>query len=262
MNHIPAKKSLGQNFLKSEKALNDIVDAADLEPGDIVLEVGPGKGALTKKLLEAGGKVIAVEKDDRLITTLEETFSEAIANGTLSIIHSDILEFDPKAHGLAEHSYKLVANIPYYITGILLRRFLSETIQPARMVLMLQKEVAERIVARDGKESLLSIAVKVYGTPKYIGKVAARYFSPQPKVDSAIILIENISKEFFQDVSEQRFFEVVKRGFEHKRKMLIGNIRALYKNKDLETLFNNVSIQQKARAEDLTLEQWKKLILS
>ena len=190
-----AKKSLGQNFLKSEPALQMMCDAGALTTTDTILEIGPGKGALTERLLTRAGKVIAVEKDRELIAILQEKFANDIENKKLLIIDGDILEFDPKHAGMKEGEYKIIANIPYNITGSIIRKFLSETIQPNTMVLLVQKEVAQRIVARDTKESILSLSVKAYGTPKYMMKVGKRFFTPAPKVDSAIIAVTDISKK-------------------------------------------------------------------
>jgi 16S rRNA (adenine1518-N6/adenine1519-N6)-dimethyltransferase len=254
-----AKKSLGQNFLKSKEAIRTIVSAAELKEGETVLEVGPGKGILTGELLAEAEKVIAVEKDSRLIDLLKEKFSMEIEKQRFELIEKDILEFDET---ILKSPYKLVANIPYYITGQLLRKFLESERQPERMVLMLQKEVAERIVARDLKESILSISVKAYSTPKYIMKVARKYFSPEPNVDSAILLIDDISKDFFKDIPEKKFFEVVKLGFAHKRKMLMGNLSEKFNKEKLEKLFLENKIPPKSRAEDIKLEDWKKISLS
>ncbi len=255
-----AKKSLGQNFLKSKEALRLIQDAAKLTGSDVVLEIGPGKGALTEVLLAQAGKVIAVEKDEELIPILQEKFKVEIEQKKLELISGDILEIDLDSL-LSQYSYtyKLAANIPYYITGVLLRKFLTEMHQPSRMVLLVQKEVAERIVARDEKESILSLSVKAYGKPKYIKTVKAKYFSPEPNVDSAILLIENISKDFFTDISEEKFFTLIKEGFAHKRKMLMGNIKELFPNQNLLELFEKLNISPKARAEDVPLEKWKEL---
>jgi len=270
------KKSLGQNFLKSEKVAEEIVSAGEVCPDDIVLEVGPGKGILTEKLLEKAKKVIAVEKDEELVYFLSQKFSEEIKNEKLELISGDILHLEAKLPS----EYKIIANIPYYITSHLLRTFLESDCQPSLMVLMIQKEVAERIVGakrkakrnfsrftlpRSGvgsdasqnfalpfsKESLLSISVKAYGCPEIIRYAPAGYFSPAPKVDSAVIKISGISKKFFQDIGEKKFFETVKKGFSQKRKMLINNLKA---QKDYFTACN---IGEKARAENLSLEQWK-----
>ena len=270
------KKSLGQNFLKSEKVAEEIVSAGEVGSDDVVLEVGPGKGILTEKLLEKAKKVIAVEKDEELVYFLSQKFSEEIKNEKLELISGDILHLEAKLPS----EYKIIANIPYYITSHLLRTFLESDCQPSLMVLMIQKEVAERIVGakrkakrnfsrftlpRSGvgsdasqnfalpfsKESLLSISVKAYGCPEIIRYAPAGYFSPAPKVDSAVIKISGISKKFFQDIGEKKFFETVKKGFSQKRKMLINNLKA---QKDYFTACN---IGEKARAENLSLEQWK-----
>lgn len=246
---MKAKKSLGQNFLKSEKALADIVDAADVHADDIVLEIGPGKGALTERLVKLAGKVIAIEKDRELVPLLKEQFAEAITVDRLEVLERDILDFDETVLREYGRDYKLVANIPYYITGAIIRKFLESDCQPTSMTLLVQKEVAERIVARDGKESILSISVKAYGTPKFIGKVPKRYFTPEPSVDSAIIHIDNISKDRFKKVSEIDFFKVVKAGFAQKRKTLANNLGNL-------GLKPPGWLPEKVRAEDISLDDW------
>ena len=168
-----------------------------MRQNDVILEIGPGKGKLTERLLENSEHVIAIEKDNELFEFLKEKFSAQIKNGSLVLIHDNILNFNASAYGLAPSAYKIIANIPYNITGAILKKFLTADRQPERMVLLVQKEVAERIVARDGKESILSISVKAYGEPKMVMKVPARYFSPAPKVDSAVIAINNISRKNF-----------------------------------------------------------------
>ena len=267
MNSIPAKKSLGQNFLKSKTALNKMIEAGEVTGSDIVLEVGPGKGVLTEKLLLTAKKVIAVEKDDRLISLLQEKFASEIASNKLEIIHDDILNFQQGNYHLKTGEYKIIANIPYYITGLFLRKFLETDCQPAKIVVMVQKEIAQRIMAHDPqgragkKESLLSISVKAFGIPKMVMKVDKENFSPAPKVDSAILSISDISKSFFinNKIGEKEFFEILHAGFAHKRKMLISNLRALFPNIDWEGRFTLASISLKTRAEDLTLGDWSKL---
>ncbi len=259
MDNIPAKKSLGQNFLKSKTALFKMIEAGEIDPKDTIIEVGPGKGALTEKLVEKGCKIIAIEKDHRLIDLLKEKFGEKI-----QLVNQDVLDFEPEKN----ISYKIIANIPYYITGQFLRKFLETDHQPERIVVMVQKEIAQRIVANDKKESLLSISVKVYGQPKMIMKVDKENFSPAPKVDSAILAITKISKNFFIEnkIEEKRFFEILHAGFAHKRKMLLGNLKEWQKKvgqkKDLDKLFAEVNLSSKVRAEDISLDDWKKLILS
>jgi len=254
---ILAKKSLGQNFLKNGAIINEIVKVVQVAEMDTVLEIGPGQGVLTEALLATGATVIAVEKDDRLIDVLNEKFSDYISRGLFKLIHGDILDCsksDFEQWGIREGKYKIVANIPYYITGQILRQFLERDCQPALMVLMVQKEVAERIITRDGKESILSVSVKAYGEPKYIRTVARGNFQPAPNVDSAVLLINNISKNYFDSISENRFFEIIKKGFGQKRKMLKGNLGLT------EEILVNSGISPKARAEELNLTQWKNLI--
>jgi len=272
---MKAKKSLGQNFLKSEPALKKIIESGEVSSTDVVIEIGPGKGALTKKLLEKAGKVIAIEKDRELVDLLKEKFVKETKSGQLVLLEQDILELKINETVLAFSSgddaeqdiprkrakllnnklcsYKLIANIPYNITGAILKKFLTDLHQPEKMVLMVQHEVARRIVAGDKKESILSISVKAYGTPKLVMKVPARYFSPAPKVDSAVINISNISRGNFikHKVNEENFWDIVKSGFAHKRKKLSGNLKGV-KNLNQE-LF--LSLKDK-RAEDLTLEDW------
>lgn len=258
-----AKKSLGQNFLKSEVALRQIIEAGEIKPDDIILEIGPGKGALTEKLLARSSQVIAVEKDRELFEFLKIKFEKEISSSQLNLLQGDILEFNIESYKPKAKSYKLIANIPYNITGAILKKFLTEKNQPEMLVLMVQHEVATRILARDGKESILSISVKAYGTPKMVAKVDKRYFSPAPKVNSAIILIKNISRKIFEDtklvnlpgrqLNEQRFWKIVKAGFAHKRKKLSGNLKDVCQGASL------IAYADK-RAEDLKLEDWIKLV--
>ncbi|OGI91003.1 ribosomal RNA small subunit methyltransferase A [Candidatus Nomurabacteria bacterium RIFCSPLOWO2_01_FULL_40_15] len=250
-----SKKSLGQNFLKSSMALRKIIEAGEVSNNDTILEIGPGKGVLTEKLLEKAKVVIAVEKDRELFAILQNKFAEQIKSGSLVLIHDDILNFNIESYQQA--SYKLIANIPYNITGAILKKFLTAQSQPERMILMVQLEVARRIVASDSKESILSISVKAYGKPKIVCKVPARYFSPSPKVDSAVIVIYGISKNLFtrsnlvggERINEEKFWEIVKAGFSHKRKKLGGNLKNLCLKEDLKLFADK-------RAENLTLLDW------
>ena len=251
-------------------AVNAMVEASSLNESDTVLEIGPGKGVLTDFLLKKVRQVVAVEKDDRLIPHLTERFEKEVVSGKLKIIHADILEISPKDLGLLAKSYKLVANIPYYITGELIQKFLETDTQPILMTLMLQKEVARRIVAKDGKESILSLSVKSYGVPKYIQTVSAGCFIPKPSVDSAILLVDNISDTFFKyanskedggsTINQQKFFfSLIKSGFAHKRKKLIRNLETITQKTTLENAFSKLDLTINTRAEDLSLEQWKTL---
>lgn len=255
-----AKKSLGQHFLRSERALQAIRDAADPVGTDIILEIGPGEGVLTKILLVFVGKVVAVEKDDDLFNTLSEKFKKEIGTGKLDLVHGDILDFDPELlRFYTDFTYKIAANIPYNITGAILEKFLSADYQPERMVLLVQKEVAERIVARNNKESILSISVKAYGMPHYIDRVLAGSFVPAPRVDSAIIAIENISKEFFKNFSEKDFFALLHAGFKSKRKKLSSNLATIVDKKRVEEAFAALNLDPNTRAEDIRAETWAKL---
>lgn len=259
MEHLPAKKSLGQNFLRSKEALNTIIEAGDIQPEDTILEIGPGEGVLTEKLLEKARKVVAVELDDRLIPTLQTKFACEIEEKKLELIHGDILTFDLQSLKLTAKSYKLMANIPYYITGEIIRKFLEAKHQPQKIVLLLQKEVAKRIVTHDKKESILSLSVKVYGTPHYEGVVKKEAFKPVPKVDSAILSISNISKDNFKNVSEEFFFNVIKTGFSQKRKKLISNLGALFPKEKLVQAFSECRLEELTRAENVELHLWIKL---
>ncbi|MEX0934746.1 MAG: 16S rRNA (adenine(1518)-N(6)/adenine(1519)-N(6))-dimethyltransferase RsmA [Candidatus Paceibacterota bacterium] len=255
-----AKKSLGQHFLTSKAVISDIIEVAALDDTDHVLEIGPGKGILTQALLDTGAHVVAVELDQELSRDLEKQFSGEIDSGQLEIVEKDVLSLEVEEY--FKDDYKVVANIPYYITGKILRKFLGGTPQPKQMVLLVQKEVAQRIVARDKKESLLSLAVKVYGEPRIIRKVPRHLFDPQPNVDSAVISIENISRGFFDTLKEDRFFSVIRAGFGHKRKKLSNNLEELYDKKAAEVALQEMERSVNTRAEDLSLHEWKELINS
>lgn len=247
------KKHLGQHFLRSTQAAREIARAGEIASEETVVEVGPGRGILTRKLLGVARSVIAIEKDRELVRYLEKEFADEVAGGRLKIIAGDARDLEE--HIKAEQntlgaSYKIVANIPYYITGVLIRKIFSLPRLPARVVLLLQREVAERIVARDGKESMLSISVKAYARPRYIKTVPARLFRPAPEVDSAVVAFEDISRKNFKTVSERAFFEILKRGFAQKRKLLKSNLAC-----STQTLAA-CGIAERARAEDLTPAQW------
>jgi 16S rRNA (adenine1518-N6/adenine1519-N6)-dimethyltransferase len=270
---MQAKKHLGQHFLTSQKALFDMVTAGNVSAGDLILEIGPGKGVLTKELLEKGAQVVAIEKDSDLLPLLKEKFEKELEKGQLQILPKDILLFDPSILKEYKKPYKLIANIPYYITGAIIEQFLGATHQPSTMVLLIQKEVAERIIARDqlsgnlgGKQSILSIAVSTYGTPKIISKVPAGAFFPPPKVDSAIIVIDNISRDFFKEINlpaqagEKTFFRVLKHCFGKKRKQILGSLADYLENKDKAiSILQKADISEKSRPEDLSKEDWGRI---
>ncbi|MFA6269673.1 MAG: 16S rRNA (adenine(1518)-N(6)/adenine(1519)-N(6))-dimethyltransferase RsmA [Candidatus Paceibacterota bacterium] len=269
---IEAKKSLGQNFLKDKGILKKIADFAQIEKTDVVVEVGPGEGTLTELLLERALKVIAIEKDERMVAFLQEKFKKEIEENKLKIFNEDVLElpdeffsifFEEKSAQREKNSsgsiaYKLVGNIPYYITGALFKKALEAENPPQSITFVVQKEVAERVMARDGKESILSVSIKAYGTPEFGGVIKAGSFNPKPKVDSAILAIRNISKDRFISLSEKKFFEILKTGFAHKRKLLIKNLTEISNLdiSDLKISFEKCGISEKARAEDLKTQDW------
>lgn len=248
---------LGQHFLNNTMYAKKLADAANITPEDIVVEIGPGKGALTKILLATGARVIAVEKDEALAALLRETFAREIDATQLELIEGDVRDFVPP-----ERKYVLAANIPYYITGEIIRQFLTASHQPRTMALLVQKEVAERIVARNGKESILSLSVKAYGTPTIAAKVSRGNFSPPPSVDSAILVIEQISKQFFDTISEEQFFSVVRAGFASKRKLLKNNLGARFQVQGVRDAFPACELSEQIRAEDIPLNKWRCLTLN
>ncbi|HEX2792767.1 MAG TPA: 16S rRNA (adenine(1518)-N(6)/adenine(1519)-N(6))-dimethyltransferase RsmA [Candidatus Paceibacterota bacterium] len=251
-----AKKSLGQNFLMHRQTAERIVEAARLPEGATALEIGPGTGMLTKALLAKGAEVIAVEADDSLVETLKEAFAEEIRDARLNLIRADIRNFDTNA---LPDGYRLIANIPYYITGEIIRTFLTAKNKPASMTLLVQKEVAERI-ARERKGSLLSLSVKAYGNPAYCFTVPRGAFNPAPNVDSAVLHIADIRSPFASEREEKRFFEVLRAGFAHKRKRLAGNLGEVASKEAVTQAFSAAGLDMNARAEDVALETWKALV--
>jgi 16S rRNA (adenine1518-N6/adenine1519-N6)-dimethyltransferase len=257
---IEAKKSLGQHFLTSPVVPGWMCDAAALVAGDTVLEIGPGTGVLTREILARGANVIALEADARAIAALEETFREEIVEGRLTIIHSDVRTLDLAAlPEITDHEYTVVANIPYYLSGFLFRTILESSAQPKRLVFLVQREVAKRVVGdvhTGGKESLLSLSVKAYGVPSYVKTVSRGHFAPAPKVDSAIVCVEEISRNRFTDVDPVFFFHILRLGFGQKRKQLLGNLAKEFEREELIHIFSTQGIPVPTRAEDLPLETW------
>lgn len=254
-----AKKSLGQNFLKDKRFLRKVIETANLSPSDTVLEIGPGKGALTSFILESGAKLVAVEYDKSLHGFLQEKFSDAIQSGQMTLINKDILDFSPAEDNLPD-DYVVVANIPYHITGAILRHFLANINQPKAMTLIMQKEVAERIVQRNDKSSILSLSVSAYGKPAYAGKIPAQAFSPKPKVDSAILNITNITRDQFKNKkAEDFFFTLVKQGFSSKRKQLVNNLGKTLEKDSIVDALQSQNLSVNIRAEDLNISEWLKL---
>lgn len=258
------KKSLGQNFLKCDWAVKTMINASEVGSDDLALEIGPGTGVLTRELARNARRVIAVEKDDALAAELADTLKkEKILN--VSVINADILDLYKNqlaASGLDGRKYKVVSNIPYYLTSRLLRVMLETGPRPETAVLMLQKEVAERICAKPRKINLLALSVQAFGSPEIIKKVPADCFSPKPRVDSAIIKIEKISDAFFREnaVEEDMFFRIVKSAFSKKRKQLVNSLSGFGNKKKISDVLRRAGLDGRARPEELVLSDWSRII--
>lgn len=248
------KRALGQNFLMHQAIADRIADAARLGPDAVVLEIGPGTGMLTRPLLARAGKVVAIEADAELIPGLAETFEKEIGQGRLELVHGDFRTFDLSR---LPGGYAVVANIPYYITGEIIRTLLTAPVKPSSITLLVQKEVAERI-ARSRKESLLSLSVKAYGTAAYLFTVPRGAFRPAPQVDSAVLSITGI-RPFGTSEEERRFFQILHAGFAHKRKRLAKNLEGLAEAVRVREALAASGIPPDARAEDVPLVAWRKL---
>ena len=257
------KKSLGQHFLNSDHVPKKMCAAAEVSTGDIVLEIGPGTGVLTQEILKRGARVVAVEADIRAIDTLEENFATEILTGQLAVHHMDARQLNFSALGLVDQQFKVVANIPYYISGLLFRQCLESTIQPTDLVFLVQKEVAERI-ARDPKESILSMSVKVFGNPKYIWTVKRGHFTPPPAVDSAVIAVREIGREnlILQQITSAVFFEILHLAFGNKRKQLLGNLAKdkRFTREQVKQILDDQNIPTDVRAEDLSIDQFLAIV--
>ena len=247
------KKDLGQHFLVDAEALKSIVDAADLSREDKVVEVGPGMGVLTRELCAKAGEVIALEFDKAMIAIVK---TSCIKDKNLKVENVDVLKYDPSELG----KYKLVANLPYYITSAVLRLFLETQNKPEEMVVLVQREVAERICAKPSRMSILAVSVQFYGNPQIVEVVPRTSFFPAPKVDSAILRIKVYKKPLF-DVDKHLFFRIVKAGFGEKRKQLINSISGGLKlnRETTELLLGEAGIRVIARAESLTMLDWYNL---
>ncbi len=250
-------KSLGQNFLQDPAALESIVKAAEIEPDDSVLEVGPGLGSLTRYLAIHALEVVAVELDQRLLPPLQAVLSSYT---NVRLIQADILKISP-AELMSKDGYLVVANIPYYITSALLRHLLESHPSPRRMVLTVQREVAERICAESGRMSLLSLSVQVYGRPQIIARIPAGAFYPAPKIDSAVLRIEIANEPSIPYAQLDKFFQLAKAGFGQKRKTLRNSISAGLRISptQAQSLLEAAGINPMRRAETLSLDEWKTL---
>lgn len=256
---LAPNKLRGQNFLLNENILDDIVVSAQIKKSDLILEIGPGLGALTQKLASQAQQVIALELDHNFEQPLKKI---ANISQNIEVVWQDILSLSPRQWQdiLAKYrkqNYKVVANIPYYLTGKLIQKFMLFDPAPESMTLLVQKEVAERIVARDQKMSLLSLAVHFYGQAKIGGLVTRDNFYPVPAVDSAILQIVDIQKWSYS-VDEKKTWQLIKRGFAQKRKKLFNNLLSdqnIEKDK-LQRAFEQLNISTNVRAENLTTKNW------
>ncbi|MBI4435329.1 ribosomal RNA small subunit methyltransferase A [Candidatus Uhrbacteria bacterium] len=253
-----AKKSFSQNWLVDETVVAKIIDAAEIVPGETVLEVGPGTGVLTQALVNAGACVIAVEADGSLIPSLREKFADSV-----EVIHADILTFNistsatfPPSH--LSTPYKLIANIPYNITSDLLRRFLTIEPKPSRMVVMVQREVANRIVATPPDMSLLSVMCQLYAECRRVTNVPAGAFRPIPKVDSAVVRLDLLDPLRW-GIDPEKVIALAKRGFASRRKQLHGNLKSLAGSQRVKHALESLGLSPSARAQELSVENWVKL---
>lgn len=265
---IKPKKSLGQNFLVDQGVVQKIIEGANLKSDDVVLEIGPGKGTLTEALAAHCQKVIAIEIDQSLTPVLQKRFK---GNGKIEIIHGDILKISNlefliskiDSKNLKPKTYKLIANIPYYITSLIIRKFLESNIPPTEMILMVQKEVAERIVAKPGKMSILAVSVQYYADAEILFLVPKTAFDPVPEVDSAVIRITCNSQPVTKNskIETEKFFRIVRAGFCAKRKTLANNLaNSLHMERsEAEDKLAQIGILSNARAQELSVEDWKKL---
>ncbi len=260
------KRSLGQNFLADDRYLADVIQAADLQPDDTVLEIGPGLGVLTHQLAQRVQRVVAVELDDQLVVILGDQFAE---QSNVEIVHGDILESDPveltkfPIHNsqFTIHNYKVVANLPYYITSPVLRHLLEASQSPSLAVVMVQKEVAERICAMPGQMSILAVSVQFYASPSLVCHVPADAFYPQPKVDSAVLRLDVLPEPAVPDVEPAHFFQIVRAGFGQKRKQLLNSLSAgLRLPKDqVSVACESAGIDPRRRAQTLSMDEWGRL---
>ena len=261
--NLRPKKSLGQNFLVDEHALSNIVRAAEITPDDVVLEIGPGLGSLTRHLSDAARHVIAVEIDRTLLPPLRSVLS---TRSNITIIEGDILKLDPTKL-LSDYwtsalpYYKVVANIPYYITSAIIRHLLEAELKPQAIVLTIQLEVAQRIIAQPEDMNLLAVSVQFYGEPRIVQRIPVEAFYPEPDVESAVVRIDLPDRPRVNVRNVDMFFRVAKAGFGQKRKQLHNSLAAglPIKHEQIVQALNNVGIDPKRRAETLTLEEWGRL---
>jgi 16S rRNA (adenine1518-N6/adenine1519-N6)-dimethyltransferase len=256
---LRADKRLGQNFLEDAKALESITRAADIRPEDTVLEIGPGLGSLTRRLAVSAKQVVAVELDPNLLPPLKAVLRP---HANVRVIQADILDLAPEE--LVDQSdYLVAANIPYYITSAIIRHLLESGRKPRRIVLTIQKEVAERICAKPGDLSLLALSVQVYGQPRIAAKIPAAAFFPAPSVDSAVLVIEIYPEPLIPAQLLESFFRLIKAGFSQKRKTLRNSLSAGLHIAPVqaESMLREAGIDPMRRAETLSIAEWQTLAL-
>jgi len=255
--NLKPKRSLGQNFLVDESALAKVAAAAELTPEDTVLEIGPGLGSLTRHLAEVAARVVAVELDQNLLAPLEHVLEDY---DNVELVHGDILKLSPSTLNLPP-GYKVVANIPYYITSAVIRHLLEAKIKPACLVLTVQKEVAQRMCAGPGDLSLLAVSVQFYSAPRLVARLSAGAFYPRPEVDSAVVRLEVRPGPAVEVPDVDTFFRVVKAGFGQKRKQLRNALSAGLglPTEAVTALLAQAGIDPTRRAETLALEEWGEL---
>ncbi|MBK9207367.1 MAG: ribosomal RNA small subunit methyltransferase A [Anaerolineales bacterium] len=253
--HIRADKSLGQNFLQDSSALEKIALAAEIQADDCVLEIGPGLGSLTRYLAVSAKEVTAIELDRDMLAPLKAVLTPY---QNVRVIHGDILKTSV-SEVINTPDYLVAANIPYYITSAVIRHLLESNPKPRRIVLTIQKEVAERICAKAGDLSLLALSVQVYGKPSLAAIIPAEAFHPAPKVDSAILRIDIYKEPLIPNDLLKTFFDLIKAGFSQKRKTLRNSLSSgmHVSTKDSEALLTSANIDYMRRAETLSIEEWK-----
>lgn len=258
--NIKADKNKGQNFLVNYDIIKTIADSANLSQKDTVLEVGPGFGILTEELVKRAGNVISVELDKKLFDFIKTKF---IDNKNFKVVNKDILFFENEEEGLTELNYKIVANIPYNITSTLFKKFITKEPRPKEMVVLIQKEVAERICAKQGSLSLLAISIQLYGEPKIVEVVDRENFYPSPDVDSAILKIENFKSQkeidkLLQGISEDIFWRLLRISFASKRKQLHNNLSSGLKisSEEAKKLLKKANFDPALRAQNLSIKDW------
>jgi 16S rRNA (adenine1518-N6/adenine1519-N6)-dimethyltransferase len=250
-------KGLGQNFLQDPYELEKIVSVAEIRPTDTVLEIGPGLGSLTRYLAASAKQVVAVELDQHLLPPLKAVLAPY---SNVRLIHGDILELSP-SDLIKEPNYVVAANIPYYITSAVIRHLLESESKPRRIVLTIQKEVAQRICEKPGDMSLLALSVQVYGKPRIVAQIAANAFFPSPNVDSAVLTIEIYSAPLISNELIDTFFKLTKAGFGQKRKTLRNSLSSglSISPTNAADLLNQAGIDPMRRAETLSIEEWQRL---